>query len=288
VVGGPASGSVARKIAKNLDCHYIGTKLRLFPDGEGKLTLDGAPRGCAIVVQSTHPPVDSNLVHLLSLVSKAKKTSSKVVAIVPYLCYMRQDMEFLRGEVVTSRLVATMLKAAGAAGVVTVDIHSSIAMKYFEIPIRNTSAVPHLAEYFKKLRLTRPLVVAPDLFWSKRAEEFAGMLGADHTALNKQRDRRTGSLRMLQKKAGDFSGRDVILLDDMVSSGASMVLAAEYAKSQGCARLFAACTHPVLAGSAEKDMKKAGIKTIVSSNSIPHKSNRVDVSGVLADSVTRF
>ncbi len=150
VIGGPASQTLAKNLAGRLGASYIKSSVRVFPDGESKVTIGGNPTGKTIVVQSTHPPVDSNFIQALSLISKARETSSQVIAVIPYLCYMRQDKEFLPGEMVTSAVIAKMLKAVGASKVVVVDIHSQLAIKYFDIPIRNVSAIPKLALFFKK------------------------------------------------------------------------------------------------------------------------------------------
>ncbi|WP_320416670.1 ribose-phosphate pyrophosphokinase-like domain-containing protein [Candidatus Nitrosotenuis chungbukensis] len=98
VIGGPASQSLAKSLARKLDAKYIRTDVRIFPDGESKVTIDGKPVGKTIVVQSAYPPIDSNFIQVLSLISKAKETSSQVFAVIPYLCYMRQDKEFLPGK----------------------------------------------------------------------------------------------------------------------------------------------------------------------------------------------
>ena len=167
VIGGPASLDLAKKIAKKLDAKYIKSQLQVFPDGESKLTLHDKPKkGKIVVVQSTFPPVDSNLIHAFSLISKAKQYSSQVIAVIPYLAYMRQDIEFLKGEIVTSQVIARSLKTVGASKIIVVDIHSKLALNYFGMPVKNISAVPKLANYSKKMRLKNPLVVAPDLFWS--------------------------------------------------------------------------------------------------------------------------
>lgn|GEM_PF-5816967 len=195
VIGGPSSLDLGKKIARRLDATYIKTQLRIFPDGESKLTLDDVPKkGKIVIVQSTHPPVDSNLIHVFSLIEKAKRWSTQVVAIIPYLCYMRQDMQFLKGEIVTSETVARLLGKMGAFKVITVDIHSRLALNYFTVPVINVTAVPKLAIHVKKMGLQKPLVVAPDLFWSSRAKEFASILDTQSIALNKQRDRKTGRL----------------------------------------------------------------------------------------------
>ncbi|HXG74241.1 MAG TPA: ribose-phosphate diphosphokinase [Candidatus Nitrosotenuis sp.] len=286
VIGGPASVELAKKIAKRLDAKYLESESRVFPDGESKLTINGTPRnGKIIIVQSTPPPVDTNMLHALSLISKARKWSNQVVAAIPYLGYMRQDMEFLKGEVVTSRLVADLLGSVGASKIITVDIHSKLALNYFAVKILNLSATEKLAAYLKRINLQNPLVVAPDLFWSNAAKNLARLLGTQSSALNKQRDRKTGKLRIIPSKKEDLSGRDIILFDDMISTGGSIVAAATHLKNQNCGQIYAVCTHALLVGNAEKRIKKAGVKKIISTNTISSKTAEVDVSDVVTRAV---
>lgn len=286
VIGGPSSKHLGKKIAKKLGAKYVDAKLQIFPDGEGKMTLSQTlNRGKIIVVNSVHPPVDFNLIQTCALISKARMSSSNVVAVIPYLGYMRQDIEFLPGEIVTSALVAKLLKSAGASRVVVMDIHSTVALTYFKIPVMNASAVPKIASFFKKIKLKNPLVVAPDLFWADKAKEFAELLGATSIALNKQRNRKTGKIRIIPSKKMDLLHRDVILLDDMVSTGTSIIKAAKYLKRQNCGDIYAACTHGVLVSGAEKKIRHAGIKKIVSTNTILNKTSSIDVSDLLADAI---
>lgn len=285
VIGGPASRELAKKIAKKLNAKYIQATVRTFADGESKMTLPATPKGKAIVVNSTHPPTDSNLIQTFSLIAKAQKHASSVVAVIPYLGYLRQDIEFLPGEVVTSMVVAKSLSACGASKIITVDAHSEIALGYFDIPIVTVSAIPKLAFYFKKLKLDRPLVVAPDFFWSASAKKFADFLSTESIALNKQRDRKTGKLHIIPSKKMDLQGRDIILVDDMISTGNSIIEAAKYLKKQNPGKIFACCTHGILVSNARKKIHQIGIKKIVCSNTIPGKNSLVDVSDVLMSAI---
>jgi ribose-phosphate pyrophosphokinase len=285
VIGGPASLVLAKKIAKKLDAKYMESQLRTFADGESNITIPDKPKGTVIIVQSTFPPVDTNLIHAFSLISKAKQWSSRVIAIIPYLAYMRQDIEFRKGEVVTSQIVAKLLGDMCASKIIVMDIHSRIALNYFGAQIKNTSAVPNLARYFKEMRLKNPLVVSPDLFWANHAKKFAAMLDAESAALNKQRDRKTGAIHIIPSKKMDLSGRDIILLDDMISTGDSIIKATKYLQGQNCGDVYAACTHLLLVNEAEKRIKKAGVKKVIGTNTIPNKNSIIDVSGILANAV---
>ena len=286
VISGKGSQELGKKIAAKLKAKYVKSDLRVFPDGESKITLISKPKkGTIIVVQSTYPPVDSNLIQALSLVSKARQFSSQVYAVIPYIGYTRQDREFLPGEIVTMSVVAALFKAAGATRIVVVDIHSKIALKHFRIAAKNVTAVPELARYFKKLKLRKPLVVSPDLGGKLRAKQFAKLLNTKFIALQKLRDRKTGKITIKSPNLKKVKGRDLILIDDMISTGKSIVKATEFLKKQNCRRVYVACTHALLVGDAEKKIRKAGVSKLVSTNTIPGKTSLVDVSAAIAKAI---
>jgi ribose-phosphate pyrophosphokinase len=287
VIGGNASQDLAKRFARKLNADFVKSYLRVFPDGESKITLSSKPKkGKIIVVQSTYPPVDTNLLQAISLVSKARQFSANVVVVIPYMGYARQDREFLPGEIVTMQIIAKLFKAVGAAKMIVVDIHSLIGLKQFKMPTKNVSAVPELVKYFKKLRLKNPLVVSPDLGGKQRAKEFAKHFKTDFIALKKQRSRKTGKVKIVSSNLNDVAGRDLILVDDMISTGGSIIKATEFLKKQKCKRVYVACTHALLIGEADKKIKKAGVTQIVSTNTIPGKTSVVDVSNVIAKAIT--
>ena len=285
VVGGDASSDLAKRIARKLKSPYIKTEKKIFPDGESKVTINQIPKkSIVIVVQSTNPPVDSNLLELLSIVSKVQKFSSKVYAVIPYMGYARQDREFLGGEIITIGVVGKLLKAAGVKKILTVDIHSKLALKELKIPSENVSAMEVLVKHFKKMKMKDPLVVSPDLGGKERAEKFSNLLKTDFIALKKHRDRKTGKVNILSGKV-DVKNRDLILVDDMVSTGGSIVKATQFLKKQKCRRVFVACTHALLMNNAEKKIRKAGVTSIISTNTIPGKTSKVDISNTIAKAI---
>ena len=285
VIGGGASKDLARRLARRLRAVYIETETKIFPDGESKITLQKIPKKSVIlVVQSTYPPVDTNMLQALSIISQVRKISSRTYAIIPYMGYARQDKQFLSREVITMSVVAKMLQSAGAKKVIVVDIHSNTALNHFNIPTENISAIPELAKYFKKLNLKNPLVVSPDAGGSSRSKKFASLLKSDFIVLKKHRDRKTGRVNIQTTKA-DVQGKDLIIVDDMISTGGSVIKAAQFLKKQKCKRVFVACTHALLVNDAEKKIRKAGVSRIISTNTIPGNTSKVDVSGILAKSV---
>ena len=285
VIGGNASKDLAKRIARRLKAPYIETQTKIFPDGESKITFSSVPKKSIIlVVQSTYPPVDTNLLQTLAIISQARKASSKIYAIIPYMGYARQDRQFLSGEVVTMSIVAKMLQAAGAKKVIVVDIHSKTALNHFKIPTVNVSAIPELAKYFKKLKIKKPFVVSPDTGGSSRAKKFASLLNTDFITLKKSRNRNTGKVQIQSSKV-DVRGRDLIVIDDIISTGGSIIKATQFLKKQKCKRVFVACTHGLFVGDAERKIKKAGVSKIISTNTIPRSTSKVDIAGVIAKSI---
>jgi len=285
IIAGNASKGLGRRVAKRLNATFIPAETTIFPDGESKITLKKIPKkGMVLVVQSTPPPVDTNLLQLLSMVSQARKFSSKIYAIVPYIGYARQDRAFLGGEIVTISVVAKMLQNAGVKKIIVVDIHSKIALKHFKIKTENISAIPKLVNYFKKINLKNPLVVSPDAGGSVRAKEFAKQFNSDFISLKKQRNRKTGKVKILSSKK-NVKNRDLILVDDMISSGGSIIKATQFLKKHGAGRIFVACSHAILINDAEKKIRKAGVREIISTNTISGKTAKVDVSDIIAKSI---
>ena len=286
VIAGKSSEEIARKLSRKLKANFVKSQVRVFADGESKITLSGSiSKRKSIVVQSIYPPVDTNLIQALSLISKAKETSSEVIAVIPYMGYARQDREFLPGEIVTMKVLGKLFKGAGASKIIAVDIHSMIGFKHFSIKTKNVSAIPELVRYFKKLRLKDPLVISPDQGGKERAKEFAKELGSEFIALEKKRDRKTGKVQIKTKNLDEVKNRDLILVDDMISTGGSIVKATQFLKKQKCKKVYVACTHALLMNDAEKRIRKAGVTKIVSTNTIPGKTSIVDISNTIAKAI---
>ena len=285
IISGKTSENLAKKLSKKIKANLVKSEIRVFPDGESKITLIGKiSKKKSIVLQSIYPPVDTNLVQVLSLITKAKENSSEVIAVIPYMGYARQDREFLPGEIVTMKVLGKLFKSAGASKIIVVDIHSSIGLKHFSIKTKNVTAIPDLVGFFKKLSLKNPLVVSPDQGGKERAKEFAKEFNSDYIALEKTRDRKTGKVKIKTKNL-EVENRDLILVDDIISTGGSIIKATQFLKKQKCKRIYVACTHALLINDAEKKIKKAGVTNIISTNTIPGKTSKVDISKTIAKAI---
>ena len=286
IISGKTSENLAKELSKKIKANLVKSEIRVFPDGESKITLIGKiSKKKSIVLQSIYPPVDTNLVQVLSLITKAKENSSEVIAVIPYMGYARQDREFLPGEIVTMKVLGKLFKSAGASKIIVVDIHSSIGLKHFSIKTKNVTAIPDLVGFFKKLSLKNPLVVSPDQGGKERAKEFAKEFNSDYIALEKTRDKKTGKVKIKTKNLEEVENRDLILVDDIISTGGSIIKATQFLKKQKCKKIYVACTHALLMNDAEKKIKKAGVTNIISTNTIPGKTSKVDISKTIAKAI---
>jgi len=281
VVAGPASIDLANNIAKRLGAQLTVAGLRIFSDGESNIKLSKVGKNC-VIVQSTHPPTDTHLIQLLMIAKKCTDYGAQhICAVIPYLGYARQDRAFLEGEVVSIGLVAELIESVGIEHIISVDIHSELAMSYFP-SIQNVSSVPLLAEYAFNMKLHDPIAVSPDAGGSNRAKEFARHLDIDVVILKKSRHRETGEVTIDEKVHRDISRRDAIMIDDIITSGNSLAKAAEVLHKNGAGRIYAMCAHALLIRDAAQKIKSAGVEDIISTNSVPGLYSKVDLSPELA------
>jgi ribose-phosphate pyrophosphokinase len=281
VVTGPGTFDLADKIARRLGAHLAVASLRIFSDGESSIKLGRVGKNC-VIVQSTNPPTDTHLIQLLMMAKKCTDDGAQdVCAVVPYLAYARQDRAFLEGEVVSISLVAKLFESVGLKHIITVDIHSELAMSYFA-SIQNVSSIPLLADYASKMRLHDPIAVSPDAGGTNRAKEFARHLDIDVLVLKKSRHKVTGDVTIEERLDIDISKRDAIVIDDIISSGGSLIKAAEVLNKKGAGKIYAMCAHGLLINDAAQKIKSAGVEDIVSTNSVPGQYAKVDLSPEIA------
>jgi ribose-phosphate pyrophosphokinase len=283
VLAGPASQELGKSVAEKLGLELLKAEFRVFPDGESKFTVEEKVSGKSVyVVQSTHPPVDQHLFQLLLAAHHLSQDGAKVTAVVPYLAYARQDKEFLPGEGVTLGVVSHLLRSAGVRRLATVDIHSAEGLSLFSFPTYSVSAIPALVQYAQgSLDLKEPVVVSPDFGASKRTEAFAQLYGAKFLQLSKTRDRKSGEVSVGESML-DVGGRDVLIVDDIISTGGTVKAAAEAVLKQGAKRAMAICVHGLFVGGAPEKLHKAGVTTMVSTNTVPGEFSKVDVADAIA------
>ena len=270
-------------MSEKLGLPLLAAEFRVFADGESKFTLHEKVEGKSVfLVQSTYNPVDQHMFQLLLASHQLSEAGAKVTAVVPYLAYARQDKEFLPGEGVTLGVIAHLMRSMGVRRLVTVDIHSAEGLALFSFPTYSVSAIPSLVEYVRaELGLKDPVVMSPDFGGSKRTEAFAQLYGARFLQLSKTRDRTTGGVSLKESKL-DVSGKEVVIVDDIISQGDTVKGAAEAVLKQGAKQALAVCVHGLFVGDALQKLEKAAVGPLVCTNTVPGKFSKVDVSDALA------
>jgi ribose-phosphate pyrophosphokinase len=283
IILGPASKALGEKTAELANYETVQVAHKTFPDGESYIRLENPVQNQHVaILQTTSSPQDSRLMQLAFIAEAAKRNgASKVTAVVPYLAYARQDKAFLQGEGVSIETVAAMLKAAGVDALVTVNIHAETTLKTFPFPAKNLSAIPLLAEYFVQKGFKKAFALAPDKGAMYIAEQAQAVLRGEAGHLSKQRDRHTGQTTQTAEGL-NVKGKTVVIFDDIISTGGTIVGAAKILEEQGAARIFTACVHPILVSDAAKRILDAGVEEIVGTDSVPCHVSKVTLAPLIA------
>jgi ribose-phosphate pyrophosphokinase len=287
VISGPASKDLAEAVSAQTGYPNVPVVSKIFPDGESYVRLEGNISGEDVaIVQTTCPPMqDGRLFQLAFLADSAKRAGAKkVTAVVPYLAYARQDKMFLSGEGISVETIARMLKAAGIDEFLTINIHSESTLAQFPFPAKTLSAIPLIAEYFVKKGYKGAFALSPDKGAMYIAKQAQAVLGGDVGHLSKTRDRYTG--QTVQTAEGlNVTGQAVIILDDIISTGGTIVGAAKILREQGAKHVFCGCVHGLLIGDAEKRILDAGVVEIVGTDSVPGSVSKVSLAPLISQAL---
>jgi ribose-phosphate pyrophosphokinase len=289
VLPGPSSITLGTSIASSLNVDPVEVELRTFSDGESKIRINAnlVNKRC-VVVQSTFPPVDSHYLQTLMMLSYCIKSgAAEVIPVVPYMGYARQDRTFLEGEVVTMALISKLFDCFQINNLVTNDIHSSTALSCFNLNVSNISSIPLLAKYAQSnFNLIDPLIVSPDQGGATRAKLFSDILKTSSINLRKKRDRETGNITIEENLDIVAKDRDIVLVDDMISSGGTIMKAIDVLKKNDCNRIFVMCVHALSDEKSLDALRKTGIHDLISTNSIPRSCSKIDLSDEIAKTLS--
>lgn len=259
---------LAEKIAKSLKLDLGKSVVTVFSDGEFQPAFDESVRGATVfIVQSTFPPVE-NLFELLLMIDAAKRASAyKVIAVMPYFGWARQDRKDRPRVSIGAKLVANMLTAAGCDRVMTADIHADQIQGFFDVPFDHVYASGLFLNYLRGLNIENLSIAAPDMGGAKRANAYSRILGCPLIVCHKSRERANvvGSMTAI----GDVEGRNVVIVDDMVDTAGTLCKAANMLKEKGALSVRAVATHPVLSGAAYENIANSELDELVVSDTIP-------------------
>lgn len=284
IISDDQNSPLAKKISLNLHAEYKNIELRIFADGESKIRLDNMAKKNCIIIHSTYPPTDQHLMQLFMIMYKCKEDGAKDICVVsPYLAYTRQDKVFVNGEIITINLVGKILASLGITKLITIDSHKPNALNYSFATI-DLTAIPSLSSYVKyNLTMNNPIVISPDEGGIERAKKFAELINANSLSLVKTRDRFTGDVSVSLLDQGTLKNCDALIVDDMISTGTSIMKTTELLKKYHIGDVYAICTHALLLDDAKQKLLNAGIKEVISTNSIPNEFARVDLSSVISN-----
>jgi ribose-phosphate pyrophosphokinase len=269
---GKASQHLAEKIAKSYGMELGKSSVTQFSDGEFQPCFEESVRGCVVfIIQSTNPPSD-NLFELLLMIDAAKRASAyKVVAVIPYLGFGRQDRKDKPRVSIGAKLVADLLSKAGVSRVMTMDLHADQIQGFFDVPVDHLYASSIFVPYVRDMGLDDLVIAAPDMGGTKRSNAYSRFLNSEMVICYK-----------LRKKAnfvdeitiiGDVKDKNVVIVDDMIDTAGTMLLAADLMMQMGARSVRAVATHPVLSGDAIEKIEKSNIKQVVVTDTIPHNFN---------------
>jgi ribose-phosphate pyrophosphokinase len=277
IVSGEGFPELAEKIADRLDMDLSGVDLVKFPGGELYARYLESVRGADMfIVQSLGQPVNENLMQMLIMIDAAKRASAKrIVAVIPWYAYSRQDRKTKPREPITARLVANMIQAAGAERVMTMDLHTGQIEGYFTFPVDHLTAMHTFVDYFVDQGFKDAedaVVVAPDTGEVKVAKQLAGHLRLPWAIVNKMRDKPDRS--EVTHVIGDVAGKRVLMIDDIIATGGTLVNAAERLVEDGATEVRAAATHGEFSGDAYEKIEDSVIGEVVVTDTLPLKSGR--------------
>ncbi|MCF6411922.1 ribose-phosphate diphosphokinase [Pseudalkalibacillus salsuginis] len=285
---------LAEEITEHIGVHMGKCSVQRFSDGEIQINIEESIRGSEVyVIQSTSSPVNENLMELLIMIDALKRASAKTInVVIPYYGYARQDRKARSREPITAKLVANLLETAGAARVITMDLHAPQIQGFFDIPVDQLLGVPILGNYFESKSLDDIVVVSPDHGGVTRARKLADRLKAPIAIIDKRRPR--PNVSEVMNIVGNIDGKTAILIDDIIDTAGTITLAANALIENGATDVYACCTHPVLSGPAIERIQNSKIKELVVTNTIAlpeekfiDKLTQLSVAPLLGEAIIR-
>ena len=278
---GRSSRKIASSIASALNSELGAQNIIEFSDGEFEPSFNESIRGADIfIVQSTMPPAD-NLMELLLMIDAAKRASAyKINAVIPYFGYARQDKKGKPRVPIGSKLIANLLTTAGVDRVLTMDLHADQIQGFFDKPVDHLYSSAVFIPYIQSLNLPNLTIAAPDMGGSNRANTYAKFLNSEMVVCYKQREKANEVGKMML--IGDVTGKDIVIVDDMVDTAGTLTKAAELMKDLGANSVRAICTHGVFSGPAYQRIDDSVLEEIVVTDTIPkdHLSNKINVLSI--------
>ncbi len=283
IIGGSASQKLAANVTALLNDHLCPIETRRFPDGERYIRIGGEIPDDIVVIQSTGYPQDENFMELFFIVKNLKDLGARNVRVViPYMGYSRQERRFKSGEAVSAKIIAELLEAAGVDELFFINLHEKSIIEFFNIPVHELSAVPLLAEHLAN-KVEDAVIIAPDKGASDYAEEMGNLIGCEWDYMEKRRI--SPEKVETRVKYLDIVDRDAVIVDDIISTGGTIVNASRILQSQGARSVLVACVHPILVDDALLRIFSTGVKDVIATDTILSEVSFVSVAPIIAEAL---
>jgi ribose-phosphate pyrophosphokinase len=280
IIGGSASQKLAANIAREMGESLCPMETHKFPDGERYIRINGEVEDGIVVVQSTGFPHDENLLELFLILKTLKNMEiEKIKVVIPYFGYGRQEKAFNKGEAVSAEVVSQLIEFSGASEVYCINLHDDGICDHFQVPAFNLSAIPVIADYLKD-KLDDPLIIAPDSGALGFAEEIANIMGCEYDYLEKKRI--SPEIVETKPKNLDVEGREAVIIDDIISTGGTIINASQILKERGSSRILVSCVHPVLVEDSLLKIFAAGAEQVIATDTLKSEVSCVSVAGLVA------
>lgn len=285
IVPGPASKKLAEKVSEITGIKIASIEHKLFPDGESYFRYIDKINGEDIaIIQTTYPEQDRKLLQLFLLSKAAKEEGCKsIIAIIPYLAYSRQDKAFKNGEAISIKIVLDLLKSCGINEIVTINTHSPWIFKNIDLKAKDLSAIPYLSKYFLSMKLLNPIIFSPGKKGSLMSKEAASIIDCEYSRVESKRDIETGKVEIEIKNKNNIKRRDVIIIDDIISTGGTILSIVKEIINLKPNRIIVGCIHPLLINNADKKILGAGAKTIIATDTIETIYSKVSIAPLIAN-----
>ena len=293
VFGGNSNPSLTKKICDYLELPIGDITCKRFSDGEIFVKINENVRGENVfLVQSTQPPAE-NLLELLLMIDAARRASAeRITAIIPYFGYARQDKKDEPRVPISAKLIANLIVTAGADRILTCDLHAEQIQGFFDIPFDHLYALPVFLEYAGEKDLSNFTIVSPDTGGVRRTWGFAKRLGGLPIAIVDKR-RPAPNQSYVMNIIGEVNNRNVLIVDDIIDTGGTIIGAAQALKSAGAIDVYCFCTHPILSGNAKQNIDSSVIAEFITTDTLPlnwnsEKLNILSVSKLLGEAIRRI
>ncbi|MCR4325063.1 MAG: ribose-phosphate diphosphokinase [Candidatus Curtissbacteria bacterium] len=282
IFAGSASPNLAKLISQKSKIPLGKIEVGHFSDTESDVWIqEDVNNANVFIVQSTSAPTNDHIIELALIADALKRSgANKITAVIPYYGYARKEKQSREGEPISAKVVANILTTSGITKVITVDLHADPIVGFFDVPVVHLSAKEVLAAAVKGERLTSPVVVAPDVGGVRRARNFASLLEAPLVVIEKKRNIHERETLEVLSISGESLGETAIILDDIISTGTTIIKAAEALKAKGVKRVLVCATHGVLAGDAVKNLENSTIDKVIVTDTITTgiKSKKIEIA----------